>query len=244
MLLEDLLCTILLGKATLPPFRLLSAPFFYTSTQTFSAFYISSYPLYTQRIPVLISPSAGATAIRCNAVKTLLSSGHFTVIKGNEREIQTVYGSSVSQRGVDSSSSLSIPQRATLARALARRTGAVVILTGKTDVVSDASRTFRVDNGHDLLGQVTGTGCTLGTTVSAMVAAFRSDVLVAALAGLVLFEIAAERAAVRDDVRGPGTFVPAFIDELSAVRKETAGGNVAWVAKARIEALEVEEESA
>lgn len=196
--------------------------------------------------PVVYDPvGAGATAIRRNAVKTLLSSGHFTVIKGNEREIQTVYGSSVSQRGVDSSSSLTIPQRATLARALARRTGAVVILTGKTDIVSDASRTFRVDNGHEFLGQVTGTGCTLGTTVSAMVAAFRSDVLVAALAGLVLFEIAAERAAVRDDVRGPGTFVPAFIDELSAVRKETAGGNVAWLAKARIEALEVaEEESA
>jgi thiamine-phosphate diphosphorylase/hydroxyethylthiazole kinase len=75
-----------------------------------------------------------------------------------------------------------------------------------------------------------------------MVAAFRSDVLVAALAGLVLFEIAAERAAVRDDVRGPGTFVPAFIDELSAVRKETAGGNVAWLAKAKIEALEVVDE--
>jgi thiamine-phosphate diphosphorylase/hydroxyethylthiazole kinase len=85
-----------------------------------------------------------------------------------------------------------------------------------------------VDNGHEFLGQVTGTGCTLGTTVSAMVAAFRSDVLVAALAGLVLFEIAAERAAVRDDVRGPGTFVPAFID--------------AWLAKAKIEALEVVDE--
>lgn len=191
-----------------------------------------------------VSSSAGATAIRRNAVKTLLSSGHFAVIKGNEREIQTVYGSSVSQRGVDSSSSLTISQRATLARALARRTGAVVILTGKTDVVSDGSRTFRVDNGHEFLGQVTGTGCTLGTTVSAMVAAFRSDVLVAALAGLVLFEIAAERASVRDDVRGPGTFVPAFIDELSAVRKETAEGNVAWLAKAKIEVLEVEEESA
>ncbi|KAL7927990.1 Hydroxyethylthiazole kinase family domain-containing protein [Trichoderma austrokoningii] len=192
--------------------------------------------------PVVYDPvGAGATAIRRNAVKTLLAAGHFTVIKGNEREIQTVYGSSVSQRGVDSSSSLSISQRATLASALARRTGSVVILTGKTDVVSDGTRTFRVDNGHDVLGQVTGTGCTLGTTVSAMVAAFRGDVLVAALAGLVLFEIAAERAAVRDDVRGPGTFVPAFIDELSAVRRETAQGDVAWLAKARIEALEVDE---
>ncbi|KAM0253886.1 hypothetical protein ACHAQJ_007118 [Trichoderma viride] len=194
--------------------------------------------------PVVLDPvGAGATSIRRNAVKTLLSSGHFTIIKGNEREIQTVYGASVTQRGVDSASSLSIPQRASLAKALARRTGAVVILTGKTDVLSDGSRTLRVDNGHEFLGQVTGTGCTLGTTVSAMVAAFRGDLLIAALAGMVLFEIAAERAAVRDDVRGPGTFVPAFIDELSAIRNETKRGDVVWLERAKVEALEVEEES-
>ncbi|RFU79980.1 thiamine-phosphate diphosphorylase [Trichoderma arundinaceum] len=193
--------------------------------------------------PVVLDPvGAGATSIRRNAVKTLLSSGHFTVIKGNEGEIQTVHGASVTQRGVDSASSLTIPQRASLARSVARHTGAIVILTGKTDVLSDGVRTLRVDNGHEFLGRVTGTGCTLGTTVSAMVAAFRSDPLIAALAGMVLFEIAAERAAVRDDVRGPGTFVPAFIDELSAIRTETSKGNVAWLGKAKVEALEVEEE--
>lgn len=185
---------------------------------------------------------AGATSIRRNAVKTLLAAGHFAVIKGNEREIQTVHGAAVTQRGVDSASSLTISQRASLARSLARQTGAVVLLTGQTDVVSDGSRTLRVDNGHEYLGRVTGTGCTLGTTVSAMVAAFRGDVLIAALAGMVLFEVAAERAAVRDDVRGPGTFVPAFIDELSAVRTETARGDLGWLARAKMEALEVEEE--
>ncbi|QYS98957.1 4-methyl-5-beta-hydroxyethylthiazole kinase [Trichoderma simmonsii] len=191
--------------------------------------------------PVVLDPvGAGATSIRRNAVKTLLSSGKFTVIKGNEGEIQTVYGAAVTQRGVDSASSLTIPQRASLAKSVARSTGAVVVLTGTTDVVSDGVRTLRVDNGHEYLGRVTGTGCTLGTTISAMEAAFRSDPLIAAVAGMVLFEIAAERAAVRDDVRGPGTFVPAFIDELSAVRTETAKGNVAWLAKAKIEALSVE----
>ncbi|KAK0765550.1 hypothetical protein N5P37_001485 [Trichoderma harzianum] len=191
--------------------------------------------------PVVLDPvGAGATSIRRNAVKTLLSSGKFTVIKGNEGEIQTVYGAAVTQRGVDSASSLTIPQRASLAKSVARSTGAVVVLTGTTDVVSDGVRTLRVDNGHEFLGRVTGTGCTLGTTISAMEAAFRSDPLIAAVAGMVLFEIAAERAAVRDDVRGPGTFVPAFIDELSAVRTETAKGDVAWLAKAKIEALAVE----
>ncbi|KAL6852073.1 Hydroxyethylthiazole kinase family domain-containing protein [Trichoderma novae-zelandiae] len=192
--------------------------------------------------PVVLDPvGAGATSIRRAAVQTLLSAGAFTVIKGNEGEIQTVGGTSVTQRGVDSSTSLTIPQRAALAKSVSRRTGAVVVVTGKTDVVSDGARTLRIDNGHAYLGRVTGTGCTLGTTVSAMVAAFGGDRLVAVVAGLVMFEVAAERAAVREDVRGPGTFVPAFIDELSAIREETVRGDVKWLAAARVEAVEVEE---
>ena len=40
----------------------------------------------------------------------------------------------------------------------------------------------------------------------------------ATLAGVLMFEIAAERAAVREDVKGPGTFVPALLDELYLIR--------------------------
>ncbi|KAL6895943.1 Hydroxyethylthiazole kinase family domain-containing protein [Trichoderma longibrachiatum] len=201
--------------------------------------------------PVVLDPvGAGATSIRRAAVETLLSSGKFTIIKGNEREIHTISNtltpssssSIIQQRGVDSSSTLSLPQRAALAKSVARSTGAVVVLTGKTDLVSDGVRTLRIDNGHEFLGRVTGTGCTLGTTLSAMVAAFRGNSLLAAVAGLVMYEIAAERAGVRDDVRGPGTFVPAFLDELSAVREETVRGDVKWLAGAKVEAVEVDEE--
>ncbi|TFB06094.1 putative thiamine biosynthetic bifunctional enzyme [Trichoderma ghanense] len=196
--------------------------------------------------PVVLDPvGAGATSIRRSAVKTLLSTGKFSIIKGNEREIHTVSdtSSSVVQRGVDSSSTLSVPQRAALARSVSRTTGAVVVVTGRTDVVSDGVRTLRIDNGHEYLGRVTGTGCTLGTTLSAMVAAFKGkSALVAAVAGLVMYEVAAERAGVRSDVRGPGTFVPAFLDELSAVREETVRGDVKWLAGAKVEAVEVVEE--
>lgn len=59
--------------------------------------------------PVLFDPvGAGATALRRNAVKTLMSSGYFDVIKGNENEIRTVLGESVGQqKGVDSGVSTS-----------------------------------------------------------------------------------------------------------------------------------------
>lgn len=185
--------------------------------------------------------SAGATSVRRSAVKTLLAAGHFTVIKGNEGEIQTLHGASVTQRGVDSSSDLDVAQKARLARDLARRQNCVVLVTGVTDILSDGKRTIRVDNGHEFLGMITGTGCTLGTTVSAMVAAHRTDPLVAAVAGTAMFGVAAEMAAVRTEVRGPGTFVPAFLDELYAIRKATSGSDMRWLTMVKVQALEVDE---
>ncbi|PNY28753.1 Thiamine-phosphate synthase, partial [Tolypocladium capitatum] len=107
----------------------------------------------------------------------------------------------------------------------------------------DGRRTVRVDNGHALLGEVTGTGCTLGTTVSAMVAAYGADPLAAAVAGTVVFGVAAEMAAARSEVRGPGTFVPAFIDELYGIRRATAEGDLRWLAMAKVQAVEVDDEA-
>jgi thiamine-phosphate diphosphorylase/hydroxyethylthiazole kinase len=56
--------------------------------------------------PVVFDPvGGGATAVRRSAVKTLLASGYFDIIKGNEGEINTVFGSLVQQKGVDSGAS-------------------------------------------------------------------------------------------------------------------------------------------
>ncbi|KIE02908.1 cysteine synthase B, partial [Metarhizium majus ARSEF 297] len=115
--------------------------------------YAQALKAYNQaRRPVVLDPvGAGATSVRREAVQTLLASGTFAVIKGNQSEIQTVHGASVTQRGVDSSSSLTVPQRARLVRSLARQRRCVVLLTGPTDLISDGRRTLRVDNGHGTL---------------------------------------------------------------------------------------------
>ncbi|ROV87370.1 hypothetical protein VSDG_09873 [Cytospora chrysosperma] len=145
--------------------------------------------------PVIFDPvGAGATAVRRAAVKSILSAGYIDVIKGNESEIKT--------------------ERARMVRALAAREEAVVVMTGKTDLVSDGARTVAIDNGHEYLGAITGTGCTLGTTISAM--------------------IAAEQAAGKSSVEGPGTFVPAFLDSLYRIRTGTAGGDVGWLAAEKL----------
>lgn len=191
--------------------------------------------------PILLDPvGAGATAVRRDAVKRLMRSGYFTVMKGNESEITTLLGESLSQqKGVDSGvSSTSARQKAQLVKQLAARERNVVLMTGTVDYLSDGKRTISISNGHDLLGTITGSGCTLGTTIAAFLAVHEGDRLLAALAGILMYEIAAEQAARRPDVKGPGTFVPAFLDELYLIRKASEGGDSEWLKVAKLAMLD------
>ncbi|OTA99175.1 hypothetical protein M426DRAFT_325371 [Hypoxylon sp. CI-4A] len=188
--------------------------------------------------PVVFDPvGAGATAVRRSAVKTILGGGYVDVLKGNQSEILSCVpgGSKIQQRGVDSGpSGQNLQELASAIQELARLRRHIVVMTGKTDLVTAGETVYAVDNGHEYLGNVTGTGCCLGTTISAVVAAHPNDKLAAVIAGILHYSIAAELAAERSDVRGPGTFVPAFIDELYNVRKATVKGDLGWLKRAKV----------
>ncbi|EME84059.1 uncharacterized protein MYCFIDRAFT_152334 [Pseudocercospora fijiensis CIRAD86] len=190
--------------------------------------------------PTLLDPvGAGATQQRRDGVKALMEGGYFDIIKGNEGEIRTVAGATgLQQHGVDSGASqLSLEERVTLVKATAAREHSIVLMTGSTDVISDGERTFTLSNGHEYLGEITGSGCSLGTTIASVMAVEREDKLLAAVSASLMYEIAAERAAKREDVKGPGTFVPAFIDELYRIRQESVAENGSWAEAARIEVV-------
>ncbi len=178
--------------------------------------------------PVLFDPvGGGATSVRRDAIRKLLTGGFFSVIKGNEGEISAVAGSStVQQRGVDSGPSTSSSlEKVYLVRTLARRERCIVLMTGPTDYVSDGERSLAISNGSRWLGKITGSGCALGSVVAGYVAVHREDKLLAALAGILHYEVAAERAASK--CKGPGTFIPAFLDELYHLGQEVKQGKQA-----------------
>lgn len=166
------------------------------------------------------------------------------MIKGNEGEIRTVFGEDgdAQQRGVDSSSTLDMAGKAILVTRLAQREQCVVVMTGEEDYVTSGDKVYIVRNGHALLGEVTGMGCSLGTAISAAVAVgWRSPSPVNAVLGAILhFEIAAELAAERPEVRGPGTFVPAFLDELAKIRDASARDDFNWEERTRLSAYLVQ----
>lgn len=56
-----------------------------------------------------------------------------------------------------------------------------------------------------------------------------------------MYEIAAENAAAKEHVRGPGSFVPAFLDELYAIRQAALRGDSNWVkGRGKIQEVRVE----
>jgi len=103
------------------------------------------------------------------------------------------------------------------------------------DYVSDGTSVVLLKNGHEILGKITGSGCILGSCIASYCAAAASlsqkssgndgqlvsgDMLLGAVAGILVLTTAAEIAVRRDDVKGAGTFLPALIDELWTLTPE------------------------
>jgi hydroxyethylthiazole kinase len=164
-------------------------------------------------IPVVLDPvGAGATAFRTATAARLLESLEIAVLKGNAGEIGTIAGSGGRVRGVDSAGLAADPGE--VCASLAARLGCVVALSGPVDVVSDGCRTAYVENGHPLMGTVSGTGC-MAASVTGAFAAVTGDRFAATVAALAAFGLAGEHAAGR--AAGPGTFRPALFDALAAL---------------------------
>jgi hydroxyethylthiazole kinase len=94
----------------------------------------------------------------------------------------------------------------------------VVALTGAIDRVVDATRLATIANGHALMGRITAMGCNLSALVAAC-AAVESDAWRATVAALSVFGVAGEIAGER--ARGPGSFVPEFLDALYGLDRDT-----------------------
>jgi len=168
--------------------------------------------------PWVLDPvGCGATKFRL-ANATRLSKIRPTIIRGNASEIAALSGASAAEaggKGVDST----LASDAVLDQAarLARRSGAVVAVTGEVDLVTDGSRVVRVANGHPLMTRVTAVGCAL-TALTGAAAAVCPDPLRAAVDALAILGVAGERAAAV--AKGPGSFRVALLDALYGLAPE------------------------
>ena len=80
------------------------------------------------------------------------------------------------------------------AKKFALKTGAVVAVTGKTDIVTDGTKTFLINNGNKMMSSITGTGCQLSALMTAFAAANKDDILTACAAAVSQWDCAAKKA--------------------------------------------------
>jgi len=159
--------------------------------------------------PVVFDPVAvGATRL-CNAAAADLVAMGPTVIRGNASEIMALSGvAGVASKGVDSSASSNAALDSAVA--LARKSGAVVAVTGEIDYVTDGVRTIAIDGGHALMPLSTALGCALTGLVGAFVAV--APVFEGTVAALATYAAAGAIAGKR--VKGPGFLPQELCDAL------------------------------
>src|SRR5579885_3183482 len=151
---------------------------------------------------VLDPVGCGVTRYRTQTAKALVALAP-RIIRGNAAEIMSLAG--------EADAALAA------ASALARRTGAVVAITGATDYACDGRGHVAVVSGHALMPLSTALGCAL-SAVTAAFAAIRPP-REAAVAALAIFGAAGEAAAVR--CRGPGHLPAEICDALHLMTKDT-----------------------
>ncbi|KVD74266.1 hydroxyethylthiazole kinase [Burkholderia sp. ABCPW 14] len=158
---------------------------------------------------VLDPVAVGAGAPEYDAIVRDLLAFKPTVIRGNASELIALAGGAAAGKGVDTTASSE--NALAFIGDLARRSGAIVAVSGPTDYVTDGVDTLAIAGGDARLTRVTGAGCALGALIAALVAQ-RGAPLLATGAAHAIYAIAAERAA---DARGTASFAVRFVDELS-----------------------------
>lgn len=178
--------------------------------------------------PVILDPvGAGASKLRTETVYRLLDEVKFSVIRGNISEIKTVYAGTGTTQGVDADLKDALCEEnkeevISFAKVLSQKTGAVIAITGKTDLIADEHTAYLVKNGHETMSKITGTGCMLSAILGAFVGANNENVLNATTAAVSFMGQCGEYAHEKMLSTGGGTssFRTYLIDAMSLMSVE------------------------
>lgn len=166
-------------------------------------------------IPVLLDPvGAGASSLRNQTVKELLSQVKISVLRGNLSEVAFVAGYNVSTKGVDAAQEDQNQDAESIAKAVAKQLSCVVGITGEIDTISDGIRVVQIQNGNKVLSKVTGTGCMTSALVGSL-CGITSDYFAAATAGIACMGISGESALEKAGTDNMGSFHIEIINALS-----------------------------
>ncbi len=163
--------------------------------------------------PIVLDPvGSGATKLRTDSAKRLIDELSISVVRGNASEVLSLAHEGSRTKGVDSIHS--VDDAADAALTLSRELNTTLAITGAVDLITDGKEIHRVVNGHELMGFVTGTGCTATVVIGAFLAV-DDNPLTATTTALAYFGLAGEKAALK--ASAPGSFQVGLLDALYSI---------------------------
>ncbi|MUK89410.1 hydroxyethylthiazole kinase [Ornithinibacillus sp. L9] len=177
-----------------------------------SAMILAGKTANDRNIPVVLDPvGVVATPFRSSMMKKILNEVQPTAIKGNASELAHLVDIPWKSKGVES---IGDGDAEEVAIKIAKTYKTTAVLTGKTDIICTSSKLIHNQLGNELLTKITGAGCLLGSILTACLTT-KHSIDQQALAAVSFYGLAADYAASKPEVKGPGTFIPHFIDALS-----------------------------
>lgn len=148
--------------------------------------------------PILLDPvGAGASKFRTETALGLMQELNLAVIRGNISEIKTLALGNGTTKGVDADVSDAVTeenleQAIEFVKAFSKKTGTIIAVTGRIDLVTDGNRCYVIRNGCPEMGKITGTGCQLSGMMTAFITANPDEMLEAAAAAVCAMGLAGE----------------------------------------------------
>ena len=148
--------------------------------------------------PILLDPvGAGASKFRTETALRLMQELNLAVIRGNISEIKTLALGSGTTKGVDADVSDAVTeenleQAIEFVKAFSKKTGTIIAVTGRIDLVTDGNRCYVIRDGRPEMGKITGTGCQLSGMMTAFITANPDEMLEAAAAAVCAMGLAGE----------------------------------------------------
>lgn len=165
---------------------------------------------------VILDPvGVGATNYRTRTAWRIIDECKPNIIRGNASEIMALLNADIKSKGVDSS--CSSDDAVESAMKLAERTGAIVVISGEIDYITDGTRVEKISNGSRMMPLVTAMGCTASSMVGAF-AAVNPDLFEASFCAMALMGVAGEIAARKS--AGPGSLLTNFVDTLYSITED------------------------
>ena len=183
--------------------------------------------------PIILDPvGVGVTELRNRTTLDLINNYQMTAIRGNISEIKAiakltgVIDENNTAKGVDVNiddiiTDENLADNGKIIAELANKLKATILASGPIDILSDGETTIAIDNGDDMLPQITGCGCMLSSIVGSCIGA--STPLEGSLVAILAMNIAGEkaRAKVEKNDEGTGSFRAYLIDYLYKTTSES-----------------------